>query len=145
MGHDASKVQLGSSQSSNKSIDNFPADPATFVAGLVVCAAADGGLSLATADGSRVGVSMGRSLSDTKRTAVARSGLRIPVKVTSGFTPVVGTAVAVSNTTGKVKAYTGTGDGYINAVYASGPLTSISEDGTETATDVALIDMPGGV
>lgn len=145
MGHDATKVLLGSSQSSAKVVDNFSADPATFVAGLCVSLKSDGTLSLAASDGPRIGISMGTSLSDTKRTAIARSGLRIPIKITSGFSPTLGAAVAVSETTGKAKAYTGTGDAYINATYASGALTSVSEAGVETATDVALIDMPGGV
>ena len=146
MGHDATKVVMGATPSSDKTIDNVVgSDPATFQAGLVVCLASTGLLDLATANGTRIGVSMGRSLSGDKVTAVCRRGLRVPVQLTAAFTPVIGAAVAISNTTGKAKAYTGTGDGYINATYASGALTAINEDGTESASLVALIDMPGGV
>jgi hypothetical protein len=78
--HDATKVVLGSTGSSDRDVTAEPADPATFVAGLAVRRNSDGGLQIA-ADGNAVliGVSLGVSLSDTKKTAVARDGAWIPL------------------------------------------------------------------
>lgn len=78
--HDASKVLLGATQSSAKEISAFGSDPANFPAGLACRLKSDGTLSLIKADGSWVGVSVGRSLSDHKKTAVLRSGTRVPVQ-----------------------------------------------------------------
>lgn len=139
MGHDATKVLLGTTQSSFKVVDNVPG---TLAAGLVVCSKSDGTFTTASADGADVGVSLGRDLSDTSRTAVCREGLRVPVQKGSG-TPEVGAQVAISNTTGKTVDYTGSGDRYINAYYAAVGLTGIDEDGAEV--DVSLIDYPGGL
>ncbi len=82
--HNASKVLLGSHGSSDFLASVFPADPASFPAGRAVRETTAGALSLALAGGSLVGVSMGKSLSDTKKTSVARSGNKIPM-VLSGF------------------------------------------------------------
>jgi hypothetical protein len=79
--HDATKVLLGAAQSSGKEVEAFNADPASYPAGVVVRLKSDGTISLLKADGADYGVSMGRSLSNTKKTAVCRSGLRIPVLV----------------------------------------------------------------
>lgn len=78
--HDPNKVLLGATQSSERDITCENADPATFKAGLAVRRASDGGLSLSS--GGLIGVSLGRSLSDTTKTAVARTGLRVPVQLT---------------------------------------------------------------
>lgn len=77
--HDASKVKLGSTQSSSKDVSVHNSDPATFVAGLAVRQKSDGALSVTASDGGFVGVSLGRSLSDHKKTQVARAGLGVPV------------------------------------------------------------------
>ena len=146
MGHDATKIQLGTTNSNEKEVTNVASNPATFLAGLVVCLNSSGALSLASADGSTFGVSMGVSQSDIQRTAVCRKGLGVPVLLTSGFTPTIGGQVAISNTTGRAKAYTGSGDRYVNAFYQTGKKTSILEDGTEESTiGCALIDFPGGL
>lgn len=141
MGHSATTVQMGSHRSSEIEIDNWAADPATFVAGLVGHLKSDGTVSLAAADGSKIGVSMGRSLSDTKRTPFARAGLGIPVLLSNGFTPTVGAQVQISTTTGKAVA-SGTA---VNAFYATSTLTAYDEDGVAIADGAALIDMPGGL
>ena len=78
--HDPNKVLLGATQSSERDITCEDADPATFKAGLAVRRASDGKLSLSS--GGLIGVSLGRSLSDTVKTAVARTGLRVPVQLT---------------------------------------------------------------
>lgn len=140
MAHDASKVLMGSSRSSVKEIDNRKG---TIAAGLAVRLKSDDTISVALADGNLLGISAGKSLSDTARTAIFRKGLAVPVKLASAFTPTIGAQVAISDTTGEAKAYTGSGDSYVNATYASGVLTGVFEDGTEA--NVALIDFPGGL
>lgn len=141
MSHDATKVLLGATQSSMKHVDNFAGD---IPAGKIVRLKSDGTIVLTKADGEALGISLGKSLSDTSRTAVCRSGLRVPILLTAGLTPTVGTQVSVDDVTGIAKA-AGAGVTAVNAVYATSKLISINEDGTETADNVALIDMPGGL
>lgn len=141
MGHDATKVLMGTTRSSVKEVDNRKG---TIAAGLAVRLKSDDTIVVTSADGNLLGISLGKSLSDTARTAIVRKGLQVPIKLASGFSnPTVGGQVAVSDTTGEAKAYTGSGDTYVNAVYASGALTGVQEDGTEIS--VALIDFPGGL
>jgi hypothetical protein len=143
--HDATKVLLGTTRSSAKDISNFAADPATFPAGTAVRLKSDGTLSVTKAHGTLVGVSLGRSLSDIKKTAVARSGEQVPIILTEGLTPVIGAAVWVDDVTGHANI---ADDGGVtttvtNATYVTGVLEGIDEDGA--SVDVALIDMPGGL
>lgn len=77
--HDASKCVMGAPGHSGAEVSVHDSDPATFVAGLAVRQKSDGALSVAVGDGQWLGVSLGKSLSDTKKTAVARTGERIPV------------------------------------------------------------------
>lgn len=140
MQHDPSKVVMGANCSTAKEVTSYKG---AVLAGLVVRQKSDGALSLAKADGGILGVSLGNDLSNAGFCPVARKGLLIPVLLTAAFTPVVGAAVAISDTTGKAIGYTGTGDSYVNAVYASGVLSGLQEDGTYA--DVALIDMAGGL
>jgi hypothetical protein len=140
MGHNATKVLMGSSVSSVKEIDNRKG---VIGAGLAVRLSSADAISVALSDGNLLGISAGKSLSDTSRTAIFRKGLGVPVKLASGFTPTIGAQVAISDTTGEAKAYTGSGDSYVNAVYATSTKTGVFEDGTEA--NVALIDMPGGL
>lgn len=137
--HDSTKVLLGATRSNIKEVDNKAGDPATFQAGLCVHQKSDGTLSLASADGSKLGVSLGRSLSGTNRVAICRKGVAVPVQVTAAFTPTLGAQVQFSTTTGKVVS-SGTA---VNALYSAVGLTGIDEDGNEV--DVALIDFPGGL
>lgn len=139
MGHDATKVLLGSTVSSVKEVDN---KAGTIAAGLIVRLKSDDTISIAAADGLPLGISLGRSLSDTSRTAIARKGLKVPIQLTSAFTPTLGAQVHISDTTGKAIA-SGAGATGMNAVYASGVLTGIDEDGA--SVNVALIDFPGGL
>jgi hypothetical protein len=81
MSHDITKVILGQVPSSDKVADVHAAAPASFPAGLVVCKKSDGALSLAHADGEVAGVSLGKSLMDTDKTAVCRVGNDVPVRV----------------------------------------------------------------
>jgi hypothetical protein len=145
MGHDATKMQMGTTASNVKEVTNRAGDASTLRAGLVVRLKSDDTLSVAKADGSILGVSLGKDLSDAGRVAIVRKGLGVPVLLTNGFTPTKGAQVAISDTTGKAKAYTGTGDSYVNAFYASGSLTAVKEDGTNEADGCALVDMAGGL
>lgn len=142
MGHNASKVLMGMTQSSFRIVDN---KKGTREAGLAVRLTSAGALSVTKADGELLGVSVGKDLSEAGRTNICRAGLGVPVLLTSGFTPTVGAQVHIDDATGKAAA-SGTGKTGVNAVYASGKLTAIKEDGTEDSTDgCALIDMAGGL
>lgn len=80
MAHDASKVVLGSTQSSDKAgVSVYASDPATYLAGIAVRVANTGLLSVTKAAGGWAGVSLGKSLSDITKTAVLRGGLRVPI------------------------------------------------------------------
>lgn len=78
--HDAAKVVLGGAHSSIRDVECFAGSPATFLAGLRVCLDSNGDLSLDAADGMAIGISKGKSLSDTSKTDVIRAGMRIPVR-----------------------------------------------------------------
>lgn len=79
--HNASKVLLGSTGSSEREASQEPGDPAVCKAGLAVTRGSDGALDLGGAAGSFLGVSAGRSLSDTEKCAVIRTGLRVPMRL----------------------------------------------------------------
>ncbi len=78
----AAKALLGQTLSSAKDITTYAADPATYLAGLVVSrtTSATAQLSVLASAGMRVGVSAGRSLSDHKKTSVIRCGERVPIR-----------------------------------------------------------------
>lgn len=80
MPHDATKVVLGASRSSDKAVTEYPVDPAGFLAGLGVSLASTGLPTLLASAGPRIGISMGRSLSDVAQTAVMRAGEQVPVR-----------------------------------------------------------------
>jgi hypothetical protein len=141
MAHDATKVVMGSSRSSFKNVDNRAG---SIAAGLAVRLKSDDTISVAAADGNLLGISLGRSLSDTARTAIVRKGTQVPIQVTGSFTPTIGAQVAIHDTTGKAATKDGSST-YVNAVYVSSALTMIDEDGAETSASVALIDFPGGL
>jgi hypothetical protein len=81
MAHDATKALLGATTSSAKEISSHDSDPASFPAGQVVSLASNGALSLLKSAGRRIGISLGKSLSDHKKTAVARSGSGVPLRL----------------------------------------------------------------
>lgn len=141
MSHSATTVYMGTHGSNALESDNFAGSASTFKAGVVVCLDDDGDLDLAVANGSRIGVSLGRSLSDTSRISVARKGLKIPILLANGFTPTVGAQVQVSATTGLAVA---SGDA-VNAFYRTSTLTAYDEDGVAIADGAALIDFIGGL
>lgn len=140
--HSATTVHMGSHNSNVIEADNFKGAEATFLAGLAVCLDDDNDLSLASADGSILGISLGKSLSEVSRISVARRGLKVPILLTNGFTPTVGAQVQVSATTGKAVSTGGTA---VNAIYRSAALTAYDEAGAVIADGAALIDFPGGL
>ncbi len=139
--HSATTIQMGSTRSKVKEVVNYAADPATFLAGLCGHQKSDGTISLAAADGSKIGISLGKSLSDTKRTAFVTKGLEVPILLANGFTPTVGAQVQISTTTGKAVS-SGTA---VNAYYHTSTLTAYDEAGTAISDGAALINFPGGL
>lgn len=75
---------MGSVGSSDRVVSKNDSDPASFPAGRAVRLASTGELSLSSGDGQLVGVSLGKSLSDTKKTAVCRAGNDVPIEL-AGF------------------------------------------------------------
>lgn len=141
MSHSATTVYMGSHKSNIIESDNLLADPATFLAGLCGHLKSDGTVSLALSDGSKIGISLGKSLSDTKRTTFVRRGIGVPILLANGLTPVVGAQVQISTTTGKAVA-SGTA---VNAFYRTAVLTAYDEDGVAISDGCAIIDFPGGL
>lgn len=137
--HNASKVLLGSIQSSYGTIDNRAG---AIPAGKIVRLKSDDTISLLAADGNALGMSLGRDLSGTSRTAICRRGVGVPILLTAAFTPTKGAQVAIDDVTGIAKA-AGSGVTAVNATYVSGILEGVDEDGADC--DVALIDFPGGL
>lgn len=144
MSHDTTKVLMGATGSNIKEVTNRAG---TIAAGIAVRLKSDDTISTAKADGNLLGISIGKSLSDTARTAVCRKGVRVPVQLKDGFDPTIGAVVSIDDATGLA-----TGDGSktaVNAVYVSGRIGGtgvnggIQEDGTTVG--VAYIDFPGGL
>ncbi len=152
--HNAKHVLMGSTRSSAKEVSNkLTVSGLTIEAGLCVILESTDKISLDTSEGAKHGISLGKDLSDTGRTAVCRKGLGVPLKLKAGFNPVIGTQVFIEDDTGLGIA-TGGGADAVNAVYASARLdVGVSELGgiaegasTDTATvGVAYIDFPGGL
>lgn len=139
--HSSTTLYLGTHKSNIFESQNWAADPATFLAGLCGHLKSDGTISLALSDGSKVGISLGRSLSDVKYTSFAVRGIKVPILLANGFTPTIGAQVQISTTTGKAVA-SGTA---VNAFYSELPTTVYDEAGVVVADGAALIDFPGGL
>ncbi len=74
--HNATKVLLGAVRSSFKIVDN---KVGTIAAGLIARQKSDGTISIASADGLPLGISIGKDLSDAGRMNICRAGLQVPV------------------------------------------------------------------
>lgn len=151
MSHDKSKILLGATRSSFKSITTLKT-AATIAAGLCVFSKSDGTYN-AAGDGTPIAISLGRDLSDIKGTAILHVGLEVPIQLEAGFNPAIGAQVHILKSTGKAAAEdtVGTTTVGINAVYMPAyvganvaKLSGIPEDNS-AAVDVALIDLKGGV
>lgn len=80
MGHDASKVLLGTTRSSSKQgSEVFASDPATYPAGTAVRRNSSNLLSVTKADGLWAGISLGKDLADTTKTSVLKAGEEVPL------------------------------------------------------------------
>lgn len=144
MGHDATKIQLGTVRKSFKTVDN---QVGTVAAGLICRQKSDGTVTTAKADGEALGISLGGDLSGAGSIAICRQGLGVPVKLTAAFdiSSLLGKQVHISDTTGMAIA-SGAGATGMNAIYASGALTGVKEDGTiDGDNSYALIDFQGGL
>lgn len=145
MGHNPNQMLMGATQSNVKEVTN---KKGTIEAGLLVRLKSDDTISLAKADGEVLGISLGRDMSDTGRTAICRKGLRVPVKLATDFNPTIGAPVSFSDTTGEA---VGSGGTALNAVFVSGRLGGsganggIAEVSQEDTVGVALIDFAGGL
>jgi hypothetical protein len=136
---------MGTTRSSDRAATPYNSDPNTFPAGTAVRLNSSGVLSVTKADGLWVGVSLGKSLSDHKKTSVLKVGSLVPVKLTTVADypyVVLGSAVSIDDATGLANE-AGVAATVSNATYASGVLDGIQEDGT--TVKVALIDMVGGL
>ncbi len=134
----SSTVYMGNIRSSYKEIVNRAGSVA---AGLAVYLHSDETIDTTAASGGLLGISVGRSQSDTARTAICRKGLEVPILLTNGFTPVIGAQVQISTTTGKAVT-SGTA---VNAIYKSAVLACKDEDGATVSDGCALIDFQGGL
>jgi hypothetical protein len=148
MKHNPEVVLLGSKGSSDADVSCEAGDPSTFKAGLAVRRASTGLLSLTS--GGLIGISLGRSLSDTSKTSVVRAGNLIPIQLTDEEDEgeeigpydyvAIGASVDVDDTTGKAVS-----DGVATgAIYVSGPKIGIDPI-TKEEIMVALVDMGGGL
>lgn len=78
--HNSKEVLLGTVGVSDAEVSNEVGDPIEFPAGLAVRCGSDGSLSLS--EGGLLGISLGRSLYDSERIAVARTGQKVPLQLT---------------------------------------------------------------
>lgn len=137
--HDASKVLLGTTGSSAKDVSCEPGDPAVCKAGLAVTRGSDSALDLGGAAGSFLGVSAGRSLSDTDKCAVVRTGLRVPMRLKDDN---VFSSLVVGDLTFTAKARGVAGDSVTIALVDGG--TAGSETVDVDGNDV-VVNMDDGV
>lgn len=138
--HNASKVLMGATNSTNKTVTS---KAGSIEAGVAVRLKSDGTLSVAAADGQLLGISLGVDQSKTGFTAIVRKGVAVPIRLKSGFTPTVGAQVKINDTTGYASG-DGSGETAVNAVYVSGKITGVKES-DQSSIDVALIDFAGGL
>ncbi len=138
---DSTRVLLGVGASSDKNVTQFDSDPATFLAGLAVRMKDDSTLSVTKADGPWVGVSFGKSLSDIKKTAVARCGLKIPVRMAlkraTGVITISSYANLVSGTDDSITLSGTTFTAQAGAVTPGGATFQAATGNNETAASLA--------
>jgi len=143
--HDANKVLMGTTGSNIRDVGN---KKGAIAAGIAVRLKSDDTITTAKADGATLGISLGKDLSDTDKTAICRKGLLVPIQLTTGFNPTIGAAVTIDDVTGLAKA-AGAGVTAFNGTFATGRVggngvnAGQQEDGTTVG--VAYVDMPGGL
>lgn len=129
---DASKVVLGSTNSSDKEVSSFVSDPADTPAGRAVSLADDSSLSLALADGNRIGISLGKDLQNTLNTVVARSGLRVPIELNEPKASLTVNGDLV------FEAVEGGADGNDITITLADTVTAGSEEASVVGTDITI-------
>ncbi len=142
MGQDATQVLLGTTQSSSKQgSEVFASDPATYKAGLAVRRASTNLLTLVKASGRWAGISMGRSLSDHKKTTVLAAGERVPVLLerqpARGIIEITSYANLVSGTDDSVAVGATTFTAQAGAVTPGQTTFQAATGDTETAASLA--------
>lgn len=142
--HNTGKVLMGSTSSNIKTVIN---KKGTVAAGIACHLKSDGTASVLKSDGTIIGISLGKDLSNTDKIAIATKGLGVPVQLKASFDPIIGAVVLIDNTSGLA-----TGDGTntaVNAVYASGRIGGTGVNGGQqedgTTVGAAFIDFPGGL
>src|SRR5690606_69727 len=89
MPHNPEKVLMGSTGSSDREVDCIDASPSDFPAGTAIRFKSDGTWSKSASGAGRFkGISLGRSLSDTSKTAVCVAGNKVPVELTPVYAEV---------------------------------------------------------
>lgn len=140
MPHDATKVLMGMGYSSDRDVTTENADPATFRAGLAVRRSDAGGLLLAdNGTAALIGISAGASLSDTAKTAVFRSGLRIPILLN----PSAGVQAQLVNEAITYYALEPGIEGNLITIEKVGGATAGAETVTVTGFDIQIAIEPG--
>ncbi len=141
MAHDSTKVVLGATLSSAKDVSDHASDPASFPAGVAVSLTSGGVLSTLKSAGMRIGVSLGRSLSDHKKTSVVRSGLGVPLRASlkraSGVITVSSYANLVSGTPDAVTVGGTAFTAQAGAVTPGGATFQAATDNAATAVSLA--------
>lgn len=142
MGHDATKVLLGTTRSSSKQgSEVFASDPATYLAGLAVRRASTGLLSLTKSAGGWVGISQGRSLSDHKKTSVLMAGEQVPVLIerqpARGIVSITSYANLVSGTDDSITVGATIFTAQVGAATLGQTTFQAATGNTETATSLA--------
>lgn len=134
MAHDATKVVLGGTVSSIKTVRSAKGSVA---AGMICSKKSDGTLESPATTGRLCGVSLGKDMSNAGFSSYVESGDGVPVLLKSGFTPTQGGTVFYEAATGLCAASSGSAT-QLNAVYASGLLTGLTEAGGSASA--AIID-----
>lgn len=142
MAHNPNAALMGDPQSSVKEVSNRNG---TVEAGLGVEIKSDGSIAAGLSTGGLLGISLGADLSSIGRTSILHKGLKVPVKLASGFTPAIGAQVFIEKATGLAKATDTTNTQATAAVYVTSKLSTggLAESGTYVAC--ALVDMIGGL
>ncbi len=139
MGHDSNKVLMGTTSGSFKVVEPHSGSVA---AGLAVVLTSADALSNTLASGSLLGVSLGKDLSDTSQTPIVRRGSKVPILLQSNaVNPAIGAPVYLHATSGKAD----TSGTLVNAVYESGELDAVLEDGSVVVDGCAYISFAGGL
>lgn len=148
--HDPTKVLLGMTMSSNREgVFAHNSDPATFLAGLAVRFKSDDTLSLTLADGRWRGISLGKNLSDSKKTSVLRAGEAVPILLEAaparGVVTITSYAnlIATSNDTLKIGATTFTFKGSPSTESEVGALTNNNTTAANLVTKINAHSVAG--